>query len=104
VNEERHWSQHEPTQETARLRRTIFVQLILPAFGRAVVICECGARADIAPEPTANLRGRPRHQTTPREAAEAWAAAHVEQTHASCDEWELRVKHMMRPPPQGDPK
>ncbi len=101
MTEQRHWSQREE-QPTAPIRTTIRVELITPAFGQAVAVCECGARAEIRAEGTTNPIGRPRKPRTAEQAAEEWAANHVAQSHATAEQWELRRTYLLRPPREGE--
>jgi hypothetical protein len=90
---EQHWSQEHADKETPKLRRTLFIEVIYPAFGKATVICECGARADFAVSASRPSRGRPPKPVTAGQLAEEWATQHVGQSHATNDGWELRQRY-----------
>jgi len=95
--EERHWSQ---TEIEPPPRRTLFVEVIFPEFGKAVVLCECGARVElIAQGQTGKLgRGRPKRPITVLELAEEWAAGHIANKHQSLTQWELRHRYQLTGP------
>ena len=97
---ERHWSQVTP--QTTTPRRTLFVQVSYPAFGKAVVICECGERKELTAEGTTNPRGRPRKPVTALQLAEEWTVAHIAQRHQSIHAWEFRQLYELRPAPPTD--
>lgn len=93
MNHELHWSQIDTPA-----RRTVFYQATFPEFGKATVMCECGARAELHVTGDTNPRGRPRKTTSIAALVDEWCAEHFSTMHQGRTDWELRHRPTDPPP------
>ena len=93
---QQHWSTEHEERARPKIRRTLFVEIVYTELGKATVICECGARAEVAVNAARPTRGRPPKPITAEQMAHEWAAKHMGERHASNEGWEVRSRYATR--------